>query len=76
MTELYFDVDTVACEASESEILEEILSHAGVRTASIDLEAERIVLDVDASARDVEDVLTYLGLAVKAAGTAHPTSAV
>ncbi len=67
MQHVSFDVETLSCEASASDILDELLAHDGVTAARVDLEGERIVVSVDDAAAvpgSLEATLDFLGLAV------------
>lgn len=47
MKKLALRVDTLACEADESDVLDQLLAHEGVLAAEIDLQQERLAVAYD-----------------------------
>ena len=47
MKRMSLRVDTIGCEADESDVLDELLAHDGVLAAEIDLQQETLALSYD-----------------------------
>lgn len=47
MKQLALRVDTISCEADETDVLDELLAHEGVLAAEIDLQRETLALSYD-----------------------------
>lgn len=65
MKRLALQVETLGCEADESQVIEELLAHEGVLAAEIDLERETLALSYDeqrTSRSELIDHLRFFGL--------------
>jgi copper chaperone CopZ len=66
MKKLALHVDTVRCEADETDVLDELLAHEGVLAAEIDLRKETLRLSYDerkTTKSALLDHLRFFGLA-------------
>lgn len=60
MKRLALRVDTLACEADESQVLDDLLAHDGVIAAEIDLTRETLSLAYDESRTTKSALLDHL----------------
>ena len=70
MKRLALRVDTLACEADETTVLDDLLAHEGVIAAEIDLERETLSLAYDerkTTKTALMDHLRFFGLVANAA---------
>lgn len=68
MKRIALRVDTLACEADESTVLDDLLAHEGVIAAEIDLERETLALSYDehkTTKTALMDHLRFFGLVAK-----------
>lgn len=68
--QLALRVDTLACEADESDVLDQLLAHDGVLAAEIDLRQERLAVAYDeqkTSKSALLDHLRFFGLSPRSA---------
>lgn len=66
MKKLALRVDTLSCEADETEVLDELLAHDGVLAAEIDLQKETLAVAYDEKRTTkgaLLDHLRFFGLA-------------
>jgi hypothetical protein len=66
MKRLALRVDTISCEADESDVLDELLAHEGVLAAELDLREETLRLSYDeqkTTKSALLDHLRFFGLA-------------
>ena len=60
MKRLALRVDTIACEADESTVLDDLLAHEGVIAAEIDLARETLSLAYDEARTTKTELLDHL----------------
>ncbi|MHB8584225.1 MAG: hypothetical protein ACYDDF_00095 [Thermoplasmatota archaeon] len=68
MKRLQLAIDTLACEANEEQVLDELLAWDGVVAAEIDLHAERLALTYDEKLTDkgsLVDFLRFFGIVAR-----------
>jgi len=60
MKKLALRVDTLGCEADESDVLDQLLAHDGVLAAEIDLQHETLAVSYDEARTTKSELLDHL----------------
>lgn len=60
MKQLALRVDTMSCEADESEVLDELLAHEGVLAAEIDFQRETLAIAYDERKTTKAEILEHI----------------